>query len=132
VFKEMEKQDKGGSSSTRLHHGGLGRARLEAADPPAGRDARPDGQPSGGIIENPITSTSSATVLQYFVCARRLRPGHTALKTADSGYLTRRLMNVARTSSSASTTAAPWTREIRPIIESGEVSSPCATASSAA
>ncbi len=48
MFQEMEKQDrKGDRVQPDLHHGRLRGPRLQAADPPAGRDARPDGAPLG-------------------------------------------------------------------------------------
>src|ERR687889_227885 len=57
-------------------------------------------KPSGEIIETPITSNfrEGLTVLQYFISTHGARKGlaDTALKTADSGYLTRRLVDVAR------------------------------------
>lgn len=56
--------------------------------------------PSGKIIELPITSSfrEGLTVLEYFISAHGARKGlaDTALKTADSGYLTRRLVDVAQ------------------------------------
>ena len=57
-------------------------------------------KPSGEIIETPITSNfrEGLTVLQYFISTHGARKGlaDTALKTADSGYLTRRLVDVAQ------------------------------------
>ncbi len=48
MFKEMETAGQGGDRvQPDLHHGRLRRARIEAADPPARRDARPDGQALG-------------------------------------------------------------------------------------
>lgn len=56
--------------------------------------------PSGEIIELPITSSfrEGLTVLEYFISTHGARKGlaDTALKTADSGYLTRRLVDVAQ------------------------------------
>ncbi len=56
--------------------------------------------PSGKIIELPITSSfrEGLTVLEYFISTHGARKGFadTALKTADSGYLTRRLVDVAQ------------------------------------
>ncbi|HEJ6832104.1 TPA: DNA-directed RNA polymerase subunit beta' [Staphylococcus aureus] len=56
--------------------------------------------PSGKIIELPITSSfrEGLTVLKYFISTHGARKGlaDTALKTADSGYLTRRLVDVAQ------------------------------------
>ena len=57
-------------------------------------------KPSGEIIETPITANfrEGLTVLEYFVSTHGARKGlaDTALKTADSGYLTRRLVDVAQ------------------------------------
>ena len=57
-------------------------------------------KPSGEIIENPITACfrEGLTVLQYFISTHGARKGlaDTALKTANSGYLTRRLADVAQ------------------------------------
>ena len=54
----------------------------------------------GEIIENPITSNfkEGLTVLEYFISTHGARKGlaDTALKTADAGYLTRRLVDVAQ------------------------------------
>jgi len=59
-------------------------------------------KPSGEIIENPITANfrEGLTVLQYFISTHGARKGlaDTALKTANSGYLTRRLVDVAQDS----------------------------------
>jgi DNA-directed RNA polymerase subunit beta' len=59
-------------------------------------------KPSGEIIETPITSNfrEGLTVLQYFISTHGARKGlaDTALKTANSGYLTRRLVDVAQDS----------------------------------
>ncbi|MBN1353237.1 MAG: DNA-directed RNA polymerase subunit beta' [Candidatus Omnitrophica bacterium] len=57
-------------------------------------------KPSGEIIEIPITANfrEGLTVLDYFISTHGARKGlaDTALKTADSGYLTRRLVDVAQ------------------------------------
>ena len=57
-------------------------------------------KPSGEILETPITANfrEGLTVLQYFLSTHGARKGlaDTALKTADSGYLTRRLIDVAQ------------------------------------
>lgn len=57
-------------------------------------------KPSGEIIETPITSNfrEGLTVLQYFTSTHGARKGlaDTALKTANSGYLTRRLVDVVQ------------------------------------
>ncbi len=57
-------------------------------------------KPSGDIIESPITSNfrEGLTVIEYFISSHGARKGlaDTALKTADAGYLTRRLVDVAQ------------------------------------
>jgi DNA-directed RNA polymerase subunit beta' len=57
-------------------------------------------KPSGEIIETPITANfrEGLTVLQYFISTHGARKGlaDTALKTANSGYLTRRLVDIAQ------------------------------------
>lgn len=57
-------------------------------------------KPSGEIIESPVTANfrEGLSVLEYFISTHGARKGlaDTALKTADSGYLTRRLVDVAQ------------------------------------
>ncbi len=57
-------------------------------------------KPSGDIIERPITSNfrEGLSVLEYFISTHGARKGlaDTALKTADSGYMTRKLVDVAQ------------------------------------
>ncbi|OGN61832.1 MAG: DNA-directed RNA polymerase subunit beta', partial [Chlamydiae bacterium RIFCSPHIGHO2_12_FULL_49_11] len=57
-------------------------------------------KPSGELIENPITSNfrEGLSVLEFFISSHGARKGNadTALKTADSGYLTRRLVDVSQ------------------------------------
>jgi DNA-directed RNA polymerase subunit beta' len=57
-------------------------------------------KPTGAIIESPITSSfrEGLSVSEYFISSHGARKGlaDTALKTADSGYLTRRLVDVAQ------------------------------------
>ena len=94
-------------------------------------------KPSGEIIETPITSNfrEGLTVLQYFISTHGARKGlaDTALKTADSGYLTRRLVDVAQDVIISETTAARSTASRRgPSSNRARSSSRCATASSAA
>ena len=56
--------------------------------------------PSGRIIDRPIKSNfrEGLTILEYFISSHGARKGltDTALRTADSGYLTRRLVDVAQ------------------------------------
>ncbi len=60
----------------------------------------PMSKPSGEVMEQPIISNfrEGLTVLEYFISTHGARKGlaDTALKTADSGYLTRRLVDVAQ------------------------------------
>jgi DNA-directed RNA polymerase subunit beta' len=67
-------------------------------------------KPSGEIIETPIKANfrEGLSVLEYFSSTHGARKGlaDTALKTADSGYLTRKLATSPRTWSSTRTTAA--------------------------
>jgi DNA-directed RNA polymerase subunit beta' len=57
-------------------------------------------KPSGEILESPVTANfrEGLSVLEYFISTHGARKGlaDTALKTADSGYLTRRLVDVAQ------------------------------------
>ncbi len=69
--------------------------------------------PKGRIIDIPIKSNfrEGLTVLEYFLSTHGARKGlaDTALRTADSGYLTRRLVDVAQDVIITMTTAAPST-----------------------
>ena len=83
-------------------------------------------KPSGEIIENPITSNfrEGLTVLEYFISTHGARKGlaDTALKTANSGYLTRRLVDVVQdTIVTAKDCGTRGGMEIRSLIEGGEV-----------
>ena len=86
-------------------------------------------KPSGEIIETPITANfrEGLDVLQYFISTHGARKGlaDTALKTADSGYLTRRLCDVAQdvivTENDCGTGDGIY---VEPIIESGEIIEP--------
>ena len=86
-------------------------------------------KPSGEIIETPITANfrEGLTVLQYFISTHGARKGlaDTALKTANSGYLTRRLVDVAQDT-------IVWEKDcgtmggidVEPLREAGEVIEP--------
>src|SRR6187399_2381075 len=81
-------------------------------------------KPSGEIIEAPITSNfrEGLTVQQYFISTHGARKGlaDTALKTADSGYLTRRLVDVAQDVIISENDCGTLDGlEARPIIDSG-------------
>jgi DNA-directed RNA polymerase subunit beta' len=86
-------------------------------------------KPSGAIIEIPITSNfrEGLTVQQYFISTHGARKGlaDTALKTADSGYLTRRLVDVAQDVIISTIDCETLDGiESRAIVESGEVIEP--------
>ncbi len=83
-------------------------------------------RPTGEIIETPITANfrEGLTVLQYFTSTHGARKGlaDTALKTANSGYLTRRLVDVVQdTIISAHDCGTTEGVEVRSLIEGGEV-----------
>ena len=86
-------------------------------------------KPSGEIIENPITANfrEGLTVLQYFISTHGARKGlaDTALKTANSGYLTRRLVDVAQDSIVVGEDCGTLEGiEIRALTEGGEIIEP--------
>ena len=86
-------------------------------------------KPSGEIIETPITSNfrEGLTVLQYFISTHGARKGlaDTALKTADSGYLTRRLVDVAQDVIISEVDCGTLDGiDARAIVESGEIIEP--------
>ena len=86
-------------------------------------------KPSGEIIETPITSNfrEGLTVLQYFISTHGARKGlaDTALKTADSGYLTRRLVDVSQDVIIAEPDCGTVDGiESRAIVEGGEIIEP--------
>jgi DNA-directed RNA polymerase subunit beta' len=94
-------------------------------------------KPDGSIIETPITTNfrEGLNVLQYFISTHGARKGlaDTRLKTANSGYLTRRLVDVTQdlvvieddcgTSNGVT---------MKALIEGGEVIEACASVSSVA
>ncbi len=83
-------------------------------------------KPDGSIIETPITANfrEGLDVLQYFISTHGARKGlaDTALKTANSGYLTRRLVDVAQdlvvTEEDCGTTEG---MKMTPVVEGGDV-----------
>ena len=86
-------------------------------------------KPSGEIIETPITSNfrEGLDVLQYFISTHGARKGlaDTALKTADSGYLTRRLVDVAQDVIISELDCGTLDGiESRAIVDSGEIIEP--------
>ncbi len=83
-------------------------------------------KPSGEIIETPITANfrEGLSVLQYFISTHGARKGlaDTALKTANSGYLTRRLVDVVQdTIVTAKDCGTHDGMEVTSLIEGGEV-----------
>jgi DNA-directed RNA polymerase subunit beta' len=86
-------------------------------------------KPDGTIMETPITANfrEGLNVLQYFISTHGARKGlaDTALKTANSGYLTRRLVDVAQdlviTEQDCGTTKGI---EMKPHIEGGDIVEP--------
>ncbi len=83
-------------------------------------------KPSGEIIENPITACfrEGLSVLQYFISTHGARKGlaDTALKTANSGYLTRRLADVAQDCAVVEDDCGTVMGvEVEPLREGGEV-----------
>jgi DNA-directed RNA polymerase subunit beta' len=86
-------------------------------------------KPDGSIIETPITANfrEGLDVLQYFISTHGARKGlaDTALKTANSGYLTRRLVDVAQdlvvTDIDCGTSAGLW---MTPLVEGGDIVEP--------
>ena len=86
-------------------------------------------KPDGSIIETPITANfrEGLDVLQYFISTHGARKGlaDTALKTANSGYLTRRLVDVAQdlvvTEDDCGTSDGLW---VSPLVEGGDVVEP--------
>ncbi|MBW1758966.1 MAG: DNA-directed RNA polymerase subunit beta', partial [Deltaproteobacteria bacterium] len=86
-------------------------------------------KPSGEIIETPITANfrEGLTVLQYFISTHGARKGlaDTALKTANSGYLTRRLADVAQDCSVMEQDCGTMIGiEVEALMEGGEVIQP--------
>lgn len=86
-------------------------------------------KPDGSIIETPITANfrEGLNVLQYFISTHGARKGlaDTALKTANSGYLTRRLVDVAQDLVVTEDDCGTFEGIIMsPVIEGGEVKEP--------
>ncbi|MEZ4471804.1 MAG: DNA-directed RNA polymerase subunit beta' [bacterium] len=83
-------------------------------------------KPSGEIIEQPITANfrEGLSVLQYFISTHGARKGlaDTALKTANSGYLTRRLVDVAQDAIVSELDCGTLDgMEVTALVEAGEV-----------
>ncbi|MDW8190079.1 MAG: DNA-directed RNA polymerase subunit beta' [Pseudobdellovibrionaceae bacterium] len=86
-------------------------------------------KPSGEIIESPITANfrEGLNVLQYFISTHGARKGlaDTALKTANSGYLTRRLVDVSHDVVISEVDCGTQEGlEVGPLVEAGEIIQP--------
>jgi len=127
MFEDMETQDQSGAAINPIYimadSGARGsKQQIRQLSGMRGLMAKP----SGEIIETPITANfrEGLNVLQYFISTHGARKGlaDTALKTADSGYLTRRLVDVAQdviiTSLDCGTVEGIF---VEPIVESGEI-----------
>ncbi len=129
MFKAMEEQDQAGSMNPiyiMADSGARGsKQQIRQLSGMRGLMAKP----SGEIIETPITANfrEGLNVLQYFISTHGARKGlaDTALKTADSGYLTRRLVDVAQdvivSEFDCGTVDGIY---VEPIVEAGEVVEP--------
>ncbi len=109
-----------------LHDGRLGRPRLAQQIRQLAGMRGLMAKPSGEIIETPITANfrEGLTVLQYFISTHGARKGlaDTALKTANSGYLTRRLVDVAQDSIITEQDCGTLDGiEMTPLVEGGEI-----------
>ena len=126
MFKKMEDDDRTGRYLNPIYimadSGARGsRQQIRQLSGMRGLMAKPNGE----IIETPITANfrEGLNVLQYFISTHGARKGlaDTALKTADSGYLTRRLVDVAQdviiTEHDCGTVEGI---EVEPITEAGE------------
>ena len=130
MFGEMEERDRSGQSFNPVYimadSGARGsKQQIRQLAGMRGLMAKP----SGEIIETPITSNfrEGLTVLQYFISTHGARKGlaDTALKTADSGYLTRRLVDVAQDVIIHEDDCGTMDGiEARPIVEAGETIEP--------
>ncbi|HLY59393.1 MAG TPA: DNA-directed RNA polymerase subunit beta' [Terriglobia bacterium] len=130
MFNAMESQDKAGQEFNPIYimadSGARGsKQQIRQLSGMRGLMAKP----SGEIIETPITANfrEGLNVLQYFISTHGARKGlaDTALKTADSGYLTRRLVDVAQdviiSEFDCGTVDGIF---VEPIVEAGEVVEP--------
>ena len=130
MFNEMEEMDSGGKEFNAVYimadSGARGsKQQIRQLAGMRGLMAKP----SGEIIETPITSNfrEGLTVLQYFISTHGARKGlaDTALKTADSGYLTRRLVDVAQDVIISEIDCGTLDGiDSRAIVESGEIIEP--------
>ncbi len=105
LMKQMEEEQQGFNSIYMMMHSGArgSREQIRQLGGMRGLMAKPQKNLQGSvgeIIENPILSNfkEGLDVLEYFISTHGARKGlaDTALKTADAGYLTRRLVDVAQ------------------------------------
>jgi DNA-directed RNA polymerase subunit beta' len=128
MFKEIERKDEGEFNPVFMMADSGARGSRQQIRQLAGMRGLM-AKPSGEIIETPITANfrEGLTVLQYFISTHGARKGlaDTALKTADSGYLTRRLVDVAQdmivTELDCGTLNGIW---VTPLVEGGEIIQP--------
>ncbi|HEX7548429.1 MAG TPA: DNA-directed RNA polymerase subunit beta', partial [Candidatus Methylomirabilis sp.] len=128
MFKEIERKDEGEFNPVFMMADSGARGSRQQIRQLAGMRGLM-AKPSGEIIETPITANfrEGLTVLQYFISTHGARKGlaDTALKTADSGYLTRRLVDVAQdmiiSELDCGTINGIW---VTPLIEGGEIIQP--------
>ena len=130
MFKEMEEDDRTGRYFNPIYimadSGARGsKQQIRQLSGMRGLMAKP----SGEIIETPITANfrEGLNVLQYFISTHGARKGlaDTALKTADSGYLTRRLVDVAQDVIITEIDCGTMRRHhVEAIVESGEIIEP--------
>ncbi|MDP4680831.1 MAG: DNA-directed RNA polymerase subunit beta', partial [Cyclobacteriaceae bacterium] len=105
LMKQLEEEDQGFNSIYMMMHSGArgSREQIRQLGGMRGLMAKPQKNLQGSIgeiIENPILSNfkEGLDVIEYFISTHGARKGlaDTALKTADAGYLTRRLVDVAQ------------------------------------
>lgn len=105
LMKQLEKDQQGFNSVFMMMHSGARGSREQVRQLGGMRGLMAKPQKSlhgsvGGIIENPILANfkEGLDVIEYFISTHGARKGlaDTALKTADAGYLTRRLVDVAQ------------------------------------
>ena len=104
LMNRLENDNQGFNSVYMMYHSGArgSKEQIRQLSGMRGLMAKPrkSGDTGGAIIENPILSNfrEGLSILEYFISTHGARKGlaDTALKTADAGYLTRRLVDVAQ------------------------------------
>ena len=129
MFGEMERRDKEGSFNPVYIMADSGARGIKQQIRQLAGMRGLMAKPSGEIIETPISANfrEGLSVLEYFISTHGARKGlaDTALKTADSGYLTRRLVDVAQDVIVSDHDCGTLDGiEARAIVESGEVIEP--------